>query len=211
MGEPTDVIAALNAKVARLEHDLAEALTGQAQKIADGIAAGMAEVQSIVDVCREQDAEHGRVVGENHRLNQQVTRLAGFVKGHVPEDLEGDTERAVRWLTQYAARLEGERDRLDRAYEEAASALMAAREKQGLAKAKLTYQRQDFDRTLHEVMTAASVVIERHTNMIEQAYGIIACAWNVGNPPVEPVPGWNAAVFEFQERYHAWLKGRISS
>ena len=138
MTEPTDVIAALNAKVARLEHDLADS-------------------------------------------------------------------------QQHAARLEGERDRLDRAYEEAASALMAAREKQGLAKAKLTYQRQDFDRTLHEVMQAASVVIEHHANMIEQAYGIIACAWTVGDPPVEPVPGWNAAVYEFQERYHAWLKGRISS
>lgn len=126
-------------------------------------------------------------------------------------DWDGISEQLVTIRGQAAYAAEESRVRVAQALVRVEEALVATREKLGIASAKATYQRQDFDRTLHEVMQAASVVIERHANMIEQAYGIIACAWNVGDPPVEPVPGWNAAVFEFQERYHAWLKGRISS
>lgn len=49
------------------------------------------------------------------------------------------------------------------------------------------------------------------SDMIEAAYGLIAAAWNVGDPPVEPVPGWNDAATRFRTWYHAWLDNRYPS
>lgn len=43
-------------------------------------------------------------------------------------------------------------------------------------------------------------------DMIEAAFGIIANAMNVGNPPVDPVPGWHDAAREWCDRYNRWLK-----
>lgn len=53
--------------------------------------------------------------------------------------------------------------------------------------------------------TQASAWTDSTADMIEFAHGLIAGAANIGDPPVEHVPGWNAAAREWTERYHRWL------
>lgn len=42
-------------------------------------------------------------------------------------------------------------------------------------------------------------------DLIEFAWLIIAGAMNVGDPPVDPVPGWHDAARQWRDLYHEYL------
>lgn len=86
--------------------------------------------------------------------------------GNIDWDAIAEQLVTIRGQAAYEAeeakrRVARELDRTETAHDETLRGLIGVSEKLAIAKAKLTYQRQDFDRTLHEVMHAASTVIGR--------------------------------------------------
>ena len=48
--------------------------------------------------------------------------------------------------------------------------------------------------------------VEELDDLLYTAMAVIANASNVGDPPVDPVPGWNEAAARWRDSYHEWLR-----